>query len=174
MERADRIRGVLLDVDGVLTDGRLVFDADGERLKSFHARDGHRIRRALETGLAVGLCSGRDSPALRRRAGDLGLDPLLLGLPHKPPAVEAWLDERGWGWDEIAVVGDDLPDLILMRRAGLAIAPADADASVRRIADVVCRAPGGHGAVAEALEELLRRQGRWNLAHAAGEEDAGS
>jgi 3-deoxy-D-manno-octulosonate 8-phosphate phosphatase (KDO 8-P phosphatase) len=155
------IRLLLLDVDGVLTDGRMVFDAQGEALKLSHAHDGHRIRLAQERGLRIGLLSGRDSGALRRRAADLGLDPCLLGVVRKRDALVAQLAADGLAPQQVGYIGDDLPDAELLGRVGWFVAVADAHPSLRARADEVLRRPGGNGAVAEAIELLLRRRGQW-------------
>jgi len=162
---ADRvlpIRLLLCDVDGVLTDAGLRYGPDGESLKVFSARDGHLLRVALASGLAVGLVSGRAVPALRRRAGELGLAPLCLGVKDKVAAVEEHLAAVGLTWAQTAFMGDDLPDLPCLLRAGLSVAPGDAHPTVRQHAGHVTRAGGGRGAVAEFCELLLRRQGRWD------------
>jgi 3-deoxy-D-manno-octulosonate 8-phosphate phosphatase (KDO 8-P phosphatase) len=146
-------------VDGVLAPPLLGFDGDGEALKLFHVRDGHRIRLALRHGLGVGVVSGRASAALAKRCADLGLAPVLMGIDDKVPVVERELLRLGLAWSQVAVIGDDLPDLGLLERAGLAIAVADAEPCIRRRAHWVTRAPGAGGAVAEAIARLLRMRG---------------
>ncbi len=155
------ITHLFLDVDGVLTDGRMWFAGGGESLKGFHARDGHRIRLALRAGLTVGLVSGRDSAALRHRADDLGITPCFLGVAEKLPVLKQYLEREGVGWERVAFVGDDLPDAGLMRWVGLSIAVADGHPSIRARADWVVSMPGGMGAVGAAIERLLRERGEW-------------
>ncbi len=159
--RAARLEWLLLDVDGVLTDGRLVYDGEGERLKTFHVRDGLAIELAHRAGLKVGMLSGRSSPALERRAADLRVDALVAGRSDKGRAFAEFLAERGVAADRVAYVGDELIDLPVLRRAALSFAPADAVAEVRERVDRVLAARGGGGAVREAVELLLRARGAW-------------
>jgi len=159
--RAAGLEWLLLDVDGVLTDGALLYSADGEAMKAFHVRDGLGLKLAQRAGLGVGLLSGRDSAPLRRRAEELGLDAVILGRDDKEAAFDGFLAARGTRAEHVAYAGDDLLDLPVLRRAGLAFAPADAVAEVRRGADRVLRAAGGHGAVRELVEILLRARGQW-------------
>lgn len=161
-EQAEGIRVVLLDVDGVLTGGGLGYGTGTDEHKVFHARDGHAIKLAIGAGLQVGVVSGRDGDAVNRRARELGMDPVLLGIGDKVAVVEQWLATSGVGWNEVAFVGDDLPDLGCVRAAGLGVAVADATHELARHADHVTHAGGGCGAVADLLHELLRRQGRWS------------
>lgn len=161
-EQAEGIRVVLLDVDGVLTGGGLGYGTGTDEHKVFHARDGHAIKLAIGAGLQVGVVSGRDGDAVNRRARELGMDPVLLGIGDKVAVVEQWLATSGVDWNEVAFVGDDLPDLGCVRAAGLGVAVADATHELARHADHVTHAAGGCGAVADLLHELLRRQGRWS------------
>ncbi|KAB2968889.1 MAG: HAD family hydrolase [Thermoanaerobaculia bacterium] len=159
--RALALRWLLLDVDGVLTDGRLWFGAEGESLKAFHVRDGMAIRLAQRAGLAVGLLSGRSSAVVERRALDLGLDAVILGHEDKRESFAAFLAERGLEPEQVAYVGDDLPDLPVIAACGVSFAPADAAAEVRERAEFILSARGGEGAVREAVENLLRWRGAW-------------
>ncbi|MEM8959976.1 MAG: HAD hydrolase family protein [Acidobacteriota bacterium] len=160
--RAAALRWLLLDVDGVLTNGRLYYTADGESLKPFHVRDGLAIKLARQAGLSVGLLSGRRSPPLERRAADLSLDVVLLGVGDKGKVFTDFLTEHQVQASDVAFIGDDLIDLPVLGRCGLALAPADAVAEVRERVDVVLSSRGGEGAVREAVELLLRARGMWN------------
>ena len=159
--RARRVEWLLLDVDGVFTDGRLYYSAAGEELKAFHVRDGLGVELARRAGLKVGLLSGRSSRALERRARDLSLDAVILGHSEKAAAFERFVAERGTAPARVAFAGDDLLDLPVMLRCGLAFAPADACDEVRRHAHRVLAAPGGGGAVREIVETVLRARGEW-------------
>lgn len=159
--RAKRLDWLLLDVDGVLTDGRLVYGGQGERYKVFHVRDGLAIRLARQAGLKVGILSGRSSPPLERRAADLGLDAVVLARSDKGRAFAEFLDREGTAADRVAYAGDDLLDLPVLRRCALSFAPADAAAEVRERVDRVLAAGGGRGAVRELVELLLRARGAW-------------
>jgi 3-deoxy-D-manno-octulosonate 8-phosphate phosphatase (KDO 8-P phosphatase) len=158
--RLRRIRLVILDVDGVLTDGGLYYGPDGE-WKRFHVHDGLALSRAVAAGLAVAIVSSRRSPAVALRCAELALGEVHQGVADKLVVYEALRARHECGNDEIACMGDDLADLPLLRRAGLAAAPADAVAEVRQAAHWVSRAPGGQGAVRELLEAILRARGAW-------------
>jgi 3-deoxy-D-manno-octulosonate 8-phosphate phosphatase (KDO 8-P phosphatase) len=159
--RAARIRLLLLDVDGVLTDGHLAFTGDGEAGQVFHIHDGLGLQLARSAGLLVGLLSGRASASVARRARDLGLDHVVLGRPEKGSAFTELLDALNLSADEVAYVGDDLPDLAVLRRCGIGYCPADAVAEVRATAHVVLCRNGGRGAVREVVEHLLTSRGQW-------------
>jgi 3-deoxy-D-manno-octulosonate 8-phosphate phosphatase (KDO 8-P phosphatase) len=164
--RAGRVRLLILDVDGVLTDGRLVYGPTGEEWKVFHVHDGHAIVVALTAGLAVSVVSGRSSPAVARRMADLGVTDVHQGVSDKLALLAALCERHGVDAGATAFMGDDLPDLPLLRAVGLALAPADAVPDVRRVAHWISRRGGGAGAVREAIEWLLGARRRQ---HAAGQ-----
>jgi 3-deoxy-D-manno-octulosonate 8-phosphate phosphatase (KDO 8-P phosphatase) len=159
--RAARIRLLLLDVDGVLTDGRIVYADDGTELKRFHVRDGSGLKFWRDAGKRAAIVSGRSSAAVTRRAAELGVAPVHQAQGDKLPAFERVLAEVGVSADEVCAVGDDLPDLPVLLRAGLAVAVADAAPEVRAAVDFVTAAPGGAGAVREAIEWLMKLTGEW-------------
>ncbi|RMF87128.1 MAG: phenylphosphate carboxylase subunit delta, partial [Nitrospirae bacterium] len=150
-----------LDVDGVLTDGRIVYDSAGAEAKAFHVRDGQRIKLAIRHGLAFGIITGRSSEVVRRRAAELGIAHVHQGAKRKLPVLEALLGETGLDPEAVAYVGDDIVDLPVMRRVGWAVAVADAPEAVRAHAHWVTRSPGGRGAVAEVVERILEAKGLW-------------
>ncbi len=158
---ARRIRLLLLDVDGVLTDGRLIYGASGETTKVFNVRDGHALVVAREAGLEVAIISGRSSAAVKRRMSELGVGDVHQGVRDKAALLARLCARRGIRPDAVAFMGDDLPDLALMHRVGLALAPADAVPEVRRAAQWISRRRGGDGAVREAIEWLLGVRGAW-------------
>jgi len=160
--RARKIRLLVMDVDGVLTDGRMVLSDRGEELKMFHTHDGIGLVLAHRAGLATAMVTGETSPIAKARGEKLGVGTVVLGARRKGEVVEALLAERGLAADALAYIGDDLLDLPALQRAGLALAPADAVHDVRAAAHVVTRAAGGHGAVRECVELLLRAQGVWD------------
>jgi len=162
VERFTRIRLLLLDVDGVLTDGRVTYTDAGQELKAFHVRDGSGVKFWRRAGGRVAILSGRSSPAVVRRAKELGIDPVVQGADEKLPALRRILRETGMTPDQACAVGDDLPDLPVLTRCGLAVAVADAAPEVRAAAHLVTAAAGGHGAVREAVEWLMRGQGTWD------------
>lgn len=158
---ATAIRLILMDCDGVLTDGRIILLPDGEELKNFHVLDGQGVTLARQAGLRVGVISGRRARVLERRARENGFDFIAQGVSSKLAAYEAILAEARLRDAEVAFIGDDLPDLAPMSRAGLAIAPANAVAEVQRHAHLITERRGGHGAVREAIEFILKAQQRW-------------
>lgn len=160
-DRAAKVELLLLDVDGVLTDGAIVYADDGTELKRFHVRDGSGLKLWQLAGRRAAIVSGRNSPAVARRAAELGVAPVLQGRADKLAAFEALLAETGLRPEQVCAVGDDLPDLPVLRRCGLAVAVADACPEVRAAADYVTAPPGGRGAVRDAIEWLLKLQGRW-------------
>lgn len=159
--RAAAIRWLLCDVDGVLTDGRLTYGSRGEQVKRFHVRDGLAFKLAQRAGLQVGLLSSRGNAAVERRAAELGLNEVLLSRADKAQALAGFLDRHQVKAEEIAYVGDDLPDLPVLLACGLSFCPADAVNEVRQRVRVVLATPGGHGAVRELVEQLLSARGQW-------------
>lgn len=160
-ERAAKIELLLLDVDGVLTDGSIVYTDDGHEIKRFHVRDGSGLKLWHNSGKRSAIVSGRSSRAVERRAAELGIAPVLQGRSEKLPAFEAVLNELRLLPEQVCAIGDDLPDLPVLKRAGLAVTVADACPEVRAMANYVTAVPGGHGAVRDAIEWLLRLQGLW-------------
>ena len=159
--RAARVKLLLLDCDGVLTDGRITLLADGDEQKSFHTRDGHGLVLLHRAGLQSGVISGRTSSALERRARDLGIRHLRQGTHDKIVEFREVLEAAGVSADEAAFVGDDVTDIPLMRRCALAVAVADATDDTRAHAHYVTRHAGGFGAVREVCELILKAQGHW-------------
>jgi len=149
------IRALVLDVDGVLTDGRLYFSPTGEELKVFHVRDGAGIKAVQELGIIVAVLSGRRSPPTIQRCRELGVTEVFLGVEDKSKAFAALCTRLGLTPRECACVGDDTPDLPLLRQAGLGVAVADAHAEVRRAAHRTTSLGGGQGAVREVCDWLL-------------------
>ena len=159
LERARRIRLLVLDVDGVLTDGRLYISAAGEELKVFHVRDGSGLVAIQRAGVTVAIISGRDSAAVTRRAGELGIRHVRQGVGDKGAELDRLLAELDVPAEETACVGDDTPDAPMLRRAGLAIGVADAHPALLAAAHWVTRSNGGHGAVREVCDLLLSARG---------------
>lgn len=153
-----KIKAVVLDVDGVLTDGRAGYGAE-EEIKFFHLRDGHWMRMALRTGLKVGILSGRGSRANRRRAEELGLSFCYENCKDKLKGFERLLAEHSLRAEECLYIGDDVIDMPVMRRAGVAVAVADGVPELDEVADFRTRTPGGHGAVCEVMRRLMMEQG---------------
>ena len=164
-KRARRIKLLLLDVDGVLTDGRVWLqswpDGSAMEIKGFHSQDGVRLKLARAAGLRTGLITGRESAAVTRRARECEIEFVLQGRAEKIPAFEEILRQSGLKEEETAYVGDDLPDIPVMRRVGLAVAVANAAPEVKKVAHFVTTRDGGDGAVSQVVELILKSQGRW-------------
>jgi 3-deoxy-D-manno-octulosonate 8-phosphate phosphatase (KDO 8-P phosphatase) len=159
-----KARGVsvlLLDVDGVLTDGRIQLDENGKERKIFHVHDGQGIRWLIKAGIEVGIISGRSSGSVQARAKELGITLLFQGIRDKWPVVQALLRKKGWDLKQVAFMGDDLVDLPLLQRVGLAIGVPNGHPLTHRSVGYVTRKPGGWGAVREVAEEILKSQGKW-------------
>jgi 3-deoxy-D-manno-octulosonate 8-phosphate phosphatase (KDO 8-P phosphatase) len=161
-EKAARVRLLLFDVDGVLTDGVVVMHADGSESKGFHIRDGAAMVWAQRAGLTVGLLSARSSGATAQRAAQLAIRLVMQGVTSKLHAYERILRDTGLTDEAVAYMGDDLLDLPVLARAGVSAAPADAAPEVRERVAWVSAAPGGRGAVRELIELVLRAQQRWD------------
>ncbi|MBC8026022.1 MAG: HAD hydrolase family protein [Steroidobacteraceae bacterium] len=150
-----RVKLLALDVDGVLTDGRLHYGPRGESTKVFHVRDGHGIKRVQEAGIEVAIISGRKSAAVAKRARDLGIKFVFQGVGDKLAVLVKLAKSRDVALEHCACVGDDTPDAPILEAAGLGIAVADAHADALAVADLVTSRPGGHGAVREVCDWLL-------------------
>ena len=161
-ERCRKIELMLSDVDGVLTDGSLVFDNQGIETKAFHIRDGLGIRLWQRAGFRFGVLTARTSQIVRMRAAELDIEIVRQGFENKLPAAQQIIEQCGLQPDQACFVGDDLTDLPVMRRVGLGVAVADAAAEVRAHAHWVTSTNGGRGAVREVIEMVLKAKNRWD------------
>ena len=161
IEAAKRIRLIILDVDGVLTDGRITYTAAGDEIKSFNVRDGHAMKMAMRAGLEIAIITGRESPIVKRRADELGIGLLYQGALDKRKALKEILIEARVEPVQVACMGDDVVDLPVLLNVGFACAPADAAPEVLERSAFVTRARGGHGAVREMIRFILDAQGLW-------------
>jgi 3-deoxy-D-manno-octulosonate 8-phosphate phosphatase (KDO 8-P phosphatase) len=161
LERARAVRLIIFDVDGVLTDGSLFYGDDGEEYKAFNSRDGHGIKMLRATGIEAAIITGRTSRVVAHRARNLGIARIIQGSEDKLVSFEHLLAEIGLRPEETAYMGDDLVDLPVMRRCGLAITVPEAPIEVRDRAHLVTRQTGGHGAAREACEFIMRAQDTW-------------
>jgi len=159
--RAQQVRVVFFDVDGVLTDGGLYFSETGESLKRFNTLDGHGIKLLQRAGITPAVVTGRDSAALRLRLQALGVQHTRFGTEDKRPAAESILQSLGLDWTQAAAMGDDWPDLPMLRRCVLAVAPPGAHVEVLAVAHHSTRAAGGQGAVREMCDLLLAASGHY-------------
>jgi 3-deoxy-D-manno-octulosonate 8-phosphate phosphatase (KDO 8-P phosphatase) len=160
-DRCLRVELLVLDVDGVLTDGGIIYGDDRIELKRFHVRDGSGLKIWQQAGKRAAVITGRTSSVVEVRAAELGLAPVLQGAGDKLAAYRRVLAECGRGPEQVCYVGDDVPDLGVLANCGLAVAVADACVEVRQAAHHVTRAGGGRGAVRETVELILRCQGSW-------------
>jgi 3-deoxy-D-manno-octulosonate 8-phosphate phosphatase (KDO 8-P phosphatase) len=156
---AQGVRLAIFDVDGCLTDGRIYIGEQGEVFKAFSTLDGHGIKLLGQGGITPVVITGRDSPAVRRRCADLGVTDAVYGVHDKLAAAQALLERLGLSWAEVAVIGDDWPDLPLLTRCAFACAPAGAHAEVLAVAHHVTKRAGGHGAAREFCDLLLMAAG---------------
>jgi 3-deoxy-D-manno-octulosonate 8-phosphate phosphatase (KDO 8-P phosphatase) len=163
-ERCARIELLVMDVDGVLTDGSIIYDDHGVELKAFHVRDGSGLKIWQQAGKRAAILSGRSSKTVAVRAAELGIQAVLQGTADKLPAYLQLVSAQGLQLEQVCYVGDDLPDLPVLRHGGLAVAVADACPEVIGEAHFVTRAPGGRGAVRETIELILHSQGLWQQA----------
>lgn len=161
MDKLKEIELLLLDVDGVLTAGEIIYSEEKSESKIFNVKDGLGLRLLMSSGVQVGLVTGRRSRALVRRCEDLGISMLIDGTSDKATALDHICDKAGIPASRAAFMGDDLPDLPIMRRTGCSIAVADAHPIVRQQADIITNARGGQGAVREICEMILKARGSW-------------
>lgn len=160
-ERCRRVRLLLSDVDGVLTDGGIVFDNQGIETKRFHVRDGMGIRLWRKAGYRFGLITHRSSQIVKMRVAELGIEIVRQGIDNKLSAMHDVLRDLQLTPEQVCYLGDDLPDLPVIRAVGLGVAVADACAELRQASQYTTQLPGGQGAVRETIELLLKAQGRW-------------
>jgi 3-deoxy-D-manno-octulosonate 8-phosphate phosphatase (KDO 8-P phosphatase) len=160
-DKCSNIKLMLFDVDGVLTDGGIIYDGNGEELKVFNVRDGLGIRLLMKAGVMVGIVTGRSSKALRHRCENLGISLVFQGVRDKGILLDQIIQTTGYKAEEIAFMGDDLPDLPIMRKVGFSIAVANAHESVLKQADMITAEKGGAGAAREVCEKIIKSRGLW-------------
>jgi 3-deoxy-D-manno-octulosonate 8-phosphate phosphatase (KDO 8-P phosphatase) len=161
IEKVKNIRVLILDVDGVMTDGRIIMDHMGHETKNFNVKDGHGIKVLMKYGIDVVLLTGRRSEVVEHRARDLGIGEVHQGIFNKVEIAEEILNKRTLNYANIAYVGDDIVDIPLLKRAGFSVAVADAVEDVKKCVDYVTKKKGGHGAVREVCELILQGQDKW-------------
>lgn len=157
-----KIKLLIMDVDGVLSDGGIILHSDGTESKRFDVMDGHRVTMWHRAGFQSAILSGRESEPTALRAKQLNVSYVLQGKKEKLPAFKSLLQQTALEPDQVACIGDDLMDIPLVRRAGFGVAVANASNELKQVADYVTRKDGGRGAVAEVIEFLLRKNGRWD------------
>lgn len=160
-EKAKKIKLLILDVDGVLTDNRLFYGDNGVEYKTFFTRDGHGMVMLQKSDVEIGIITGRKSQLVTNRMKDLKVKHVFQGVPDKLPTFNKLVSDLGLELDEIAYVGDDILDLPILMRIGFSVAPSDADVEVKPRVDYVSQHPGGRGCVREVCEIIMRSQGSW-------------
>jgi 3-deoxy-D-manno-octulosonate 8-phosphate phosphatase (KDO 8-P phosphatase) len=161
LEKIRKVRLLMMDVDGVMTDGRIVIDDAGLESKHFNVRDGHGLKMLMRVQIEVALVTGRTSRVVECRAADLGIAEVHQGIWNKTDVFAGILERRKLAAEETAYIGDDIVDIPLLRRVGFSVAVADAVPEVRGVVDYVTEHTGGQGAVREVCEMILKAQGRW-------------
>ncbi|MCX7770223.1 MAG: HAD-IIIA family hydrolase [Proteobacteria bacterium] len=162
LKKAEKIKILLTDVDGVLTDGRIIYDSEGKELKFFHVRDGHGIKMLVSNGIEVGIITGRNSTIVNKRAEELGIKYVIQNAHDKGKIIEEFLRDKGVNAEEICYIGDDIVDLPVFMRVGLKITVPDAPLEVQKYADYITLNYAGRGAVREVCEIILRAKGLWD------------
>ena len=165
-----KIKTFIFDVDGVLTDGKILINSDGELLRSFDTKDGYAMKCALVKGFKIVIITGGRNEAVRERFKELGVIDIYLGAHHKLDAYQDLMDNFDLNPEEILYIGDDIPDIPVMEKVGLGCCPADAASDVKAMADYVSHKKGGEGCVRELIEQVLRVQGKWSLDIGAGKD----
>lgn len=160
-DMAKKIKLLILDVDGVMTDGRIVMNDLGQEIKFFNVRDGHGIRLLLKAGIDVAIITGRESETVRRRAADLGITIVYQGIRDKESICKKIMKEKGLSKEQVCCMGDDLPDIPMFNCAGLPVAVADAAYETRKSALYITKTSGGYGAVREMCEIILKAKDSW-------------
>ncbi len=166
-EKASKIKLLLLDVDGVMTDGRIIMNDRGEEAKAFNVKDGLGLKMLMSSGLEVVIVTGRRSQALAHRSKELGIEEVYQGVEDKNTVCQQLKKTKDLKKEQVCSLGDDIPDLAMFTESGLSIAVADAVKEVREAADFITKSNGGFGAVREACELILKCQGKWRDALAA-------
>jgi 3-deoxy-D-manno-octulosonate 8-phosphate phosphatase (KDO 8-P phosphatase) len=161
LEIAEKIKLLILDVDGVLTDGSIILDGNDNELKSFHVRDGHGIKMAMRAGIRVAIITGRYSKVVERRAGELGINEVFQKCHDKMAAYGRLAEKYSLNDSEIAYVGDDVVDIAVLKKCGFAVTVADADDEVNAFVQMITKHSGGRGAVREVCDFILKAKGLW-------------
>lgn len=162
-----KIKGIAFDVDGVLSPSTIPLSPEGEPLRMVSIKDGYALQLAVKKGLKIAIITGGNTKAVDVRFRGLGIDDVFLGSSMKLPILQQWMEDNGLSADEVAFVGDDIPDIQAMRHVGLAVAPADAADEVKRVASYISPKQGGYGVGREILEQVMKAQGLWMSDHKA-------
>lgn len=162
-----KIKGIAFDVDGVLSPSTIPLSPEGEPLRMVSIKDGYALQLAVKKGLKIAIITGGNTKAVDVRFRGLGIDDVFLGSSMKLPILQQWMEDNGLSADEVAFVGDDIPDIQAMQHVGLAVVPADAADEVKRVASYISPKQGGYGVGREVLEQVMKAQGLWMSDHKA-------
>ncbi len=162
-KKAKKVKLLILDVDGVMTDGRIILDNTGNEIKSFHVRDGHGIKMARKAGINVAIITGRKSRVVELRAAELGINDVYQKVLNKVSAYEEIIRKYHLKDEDVAFIGDDINDLLILKRVGFSAAVADGDSYVKKEVDYITNTDGGRGAVREVVDVILRAQRKWDV-----------
>ena len=162
-----KIKGIAFDVDGVLSPSTIPLSPEGEPLRMVSIKDGYALQLAVKKGLKIAIITGGNTKAVDVRFRGLGIDDVFLGSSMKLPILQQWMEDNGLSADEVAFVGDDIPDIQAMQHVGLAVAPADATDEVTRVASYISPKQGGYGVGRETLEQVMKSQDLWHCDHQA-------
>ena len=162
-----KIKGIAFDVDGVLSPSTIPLSPEGEPLRMVSIKDGYALQLAVKKGLKIAIITGGNTKAADVRFRGLGIDDVFLGSSMKLPILQQWMEDNGLSADEVAFVGDDIPDIQAMQHVGLAVAPVDAADEVKRVASYISPKQGGYGVGREILEQVMKAQGLWMSDHKA-------
>ena len=162
-----KIKGIAFDVDGVLSPSTIPLSPEGEPLRMVSIKDGYALQLAVKKGLKIAIITGGNTKAVDVRFRGLGIDDVFLGSSMKLPILQQWMEDNGLSADEVAFVGDDIPDIQAMQHVGLAVAPADAADEAKRVASYISPKQGGYGVGREILEQVMKAQGLWMSDHKA-------
>ena len=162
-----KIKGIAFDVDGVLSPSTIPLSPEGEPLRMVSIKDGYALQLAVKKGLKIAIITGGNTKAVDVRFRGLGIDDVFLGSSMKLPILQQWMEDNGLSADEVAFVGDDIPDIQAMQHVGLAVAPVDAADEVKRVASYISPKQGGYGVGREILEQVMKVQGLWMSDHKA-------
>jgi 3-deoxy-D-manno-octulosonate 8-phosphate phosphatase (KDO 8-P phosphatase) len=161
LDQLKDVKAFVFDVDGVLTDNKVLVNEDGDLLRSFHIRDGQGIKYALAAGYPIGIITGGRSKGVMRRLNALGIEHVYAGTTDKLPAFVEFLHTHKLTASDVLYIGDDLPDLVIMKQAGMAVCPDDAVVEVKAVSDYISQLRGGDGMVRDIIEKVLKVQGKW-------------
>lgn len=161
-DKLKRVKAFVLDVDGVLTNGEVLVTEKGEQLRGFNIRDGYALQLAVKKGFPIAVITGGKSEGVRLRLEGLGIIDIFMGIQHKTSCFNKWLNEQQFQAEDVLYMGDDIPDLTIMREVGMAVCPNDAAEEIKAVSHYISSKDGGKGAVRDVIEKVLKLQNKWD------------